>query len=106
LVGVIPGPQLVSDYFYAWFERFDLRTITDTSTLPQINKKDLEPLQIPLPPLPEQREIAAQLSAVDAKLAAEESRRSALAVLFQSLLHHLMTGKVRLPEFITNQTPK
>jgi type I restriction enzyme S subunit len=99
LVGVIPGPQLVSDYLYAWFERFDLRTITDTTTLPQINKKDLEPLQIPLPPLPEQREIAAQLAAVDAKLAAEESRRSALVALFQSLLQHLMTGKVRLPEF-------
>lgn len=99
LVAVIPGPQLVSDYLYAWFERFDLRTITDTTTLPQINKKDLEPLQIPLPPLPEQREIAAQLAAVDAKLAAEESRRSALVALFQSLLQHLMTGKVRLPEF-------
>jgi type I restriction enzyme S subunit len=58
---------------------------------------------IPLPPLPEQREIAAQLSAVDAKLAAEEARRAALAALFQSLLHHLLTGKVRLPEFAKGQ---
>jgi type I restriction enzyme S subunit len=39
------------------------------------------------------------LSTAEAKLAAEESRRAALAALFQSLLHHLMTGKVRLPEF-------
>jgi len=58
-----------------------------------------------LPPLPEQRDIVAQLAAVDAKLAAEESRRSALATLFQSLLHHLMTGKVRLPEFAGGHTP-
>ena len=55
---------------------------------------------VPLPILPEQREIAGQLAAVDAKLAAEESRRAALAALFQSLLHHLMTAKVRLPEFV------
>jgi type I restriction enzyme, S subunit len=57
----------------------------------------LKRFEVPLPPLPEQRDIAAQLAAVDAKLAAEESRRAALATLFQSLLHHLMTGKVRLP---------
>jgi type I restriction enzyme, S subunit len=58
---------------------------------------------IPLPPLPEQREIAAQLSAVDAKLAALETRRAAVAALFQSLLHHLMTGQVRLPESAGDQ---
>jgi type I restriction enzyme S subunit len=57
----------------------------------------LKSFEVPLPPLPEQRDIAAQLAAVDAKLAAEESRRAALAALFQSLLHHLMTGQVRVP---------
>ena len=62
-----------------------------------INTQTIRSTIIPLPPLPEQREIARQLSAVDAKLAAEESRRSALAALFQSLLHHLMTGRVRVP---------
>ncbi len=64
-----------------------------------INTQTIRSTILPLPPLPEQREIAAQLAAVDAKLAAEESRRAALAALFQSLLHHLMTGQVRLPEF-------
>jgi type I restriction enzyme, S subunit len=59
----------------------------------------LKGFEVPLPPLAEQLEIAAQLSAVDAKLAAEESRRAALEALFQSLLHSLMTGQVRLPEF-------
>jgi hypothetical protein len=36
-------------------------------------------------------------------MTALESRRAALAALFQSLLHHLMTGKVRLPEFVGGQ---
>jgi type I restriction enzyme S subunit len=59
----------------------------------------LKGFEVPLLPLPEQREIAAQLAAVGTKLAAEESRHAALAALFQSLLHSLMTGQVRLPEF-------
>ena len=71
-----------------------------------INATKLKGFEVPLPPLPEQQEIAAQLSAVDAKLAAEESRRAALVALFQSLLHHLMTGRVRLPEFLNAKVPR
>jgi type I restriction enzyme, S subunit len=63
------------------------------------NRNEISLLAIPHPPVPEQREIAAQLLAVDAKIAAEESRRAALDALFKSLLHNLMTGKVRLPGF-------
>ena len=63
-----------------------------------INATKLKGFEMPIPPLPEQRDIAARLAAVDAKLAAEESRRSALAALLQSLLHNLMTGQVRLPD--------
>lgn len=70
-----------------------------TTNLACINKTKLEALPVLLPSLAIQRQIASQLSAVDAKLAAEESRRDALASLFASLLHNLMTGRVRLPEF-------
>ncbi len=54
---------------------------------------------VPLPALSEQREIGRQLAAVDAKLAALASRRAALGALFTSLLHHLLTVRLRLPEF-------
>jgi len=77
-----------------------------TTNLACINTTKLKALPVLLPPLPEQREIAAQLSAVDAKLAAEESRRAALAALFQSLLHNLITGQVRLPEFLNAKAPR
>jgi type I restriction enzyme S subunit len=69
------------------------------TTVPILNKSNFEGIPLWLPELAEQREIAAQLAAVDAKLAAEESRRASLTAMFQSLLHHLMTGKVRLPDF-------
>jgi len=53
---------------------------------------------IPLPPLEEQREIARILQTVDRKIEAEENHKRALEGLFKSLLHHLMTAKVRMPE--------
>jgi type I restriction enzyme S subunit len=108
MAAVVPRSGVDCGYLYAWFERLDLRTITDATTLPQINKKDLERLLVPLPSLPEQLTIASHLSAVDAKLAAEETRLAALDNLFKSLLHHLMTGKVRvnhLVDHLTGQAP-
>ncbi|GIV04162.1 MAG: hypothetical protein KatS3mg015_2992 [Fimbriimonadales bacterium] len=53
-------------------------------------------LPIPLPPIPEQEAIGEILRAVDRKIEAEEKRKTALEALFKTLLHHLMTGKVRV----------
>jgi type I restriction enzyme S subunit len=55
---------------------------------------------LPLPPLDEQREIARMLQAVDAKIAAEERRRAALEELFKTLLHALMSGRIRVPHIV------
>jgi type I restriction enzyme S subunit len=63
-----------------------------------INATKLKGFDIPVPPLSEQHDIAAQLAAVDAKLAAEQKRRAALDALFRSLLHQLMTGQVRVTD--------
>ena len=68
------------------------------ASYPAITDNNVRDGYIQLPSLSEQHEIAVQLSAVDAKLAAEESRRETLARLFLSLLHHLMTGKVLVTE--------
>jgi len=81
------------------------RATAGGSTFPNINKPELLAWQIPAPPLSEQREIARQLAAVDAKLAALETRRAALDALFRSLLEHLMTGRLRLPEFANAKPP-
>jgi type I restriction enzyme S subunit len=57
-------------------------------------------LPIPLPSLDEQREIARMLQAVDAKIAAEERRRAALEEVFKTLLHALMSGRMRVPHIV------
>jgi len=65
-----------------------------------INQGDVRSLIVPLPHLHEQLTIVSHLSAIDAKLAAEEARRANLDNLFKSLLHHLMTGNVRVNHLV------
>jgi type I restriction enzyme S subunit len=69
------------------------------SSYPAVTDQDVLREVIPLPPLDEQREIARMLQAVDAKIAAEQARRAALEEVFKTLLHQLMTGKVRVKGF-------
>jgi len=64
-----------------------------------INQGDVKSIALPRPPLAEQRQMTHILSMVDAKIAAEEARREALDRLFHSLLHHLMTGRIRMQGF-------
>ncbi len=56
-----------------------------------------------LSPIEGQQKIAPTLSTVDKKIEAEENKKKALDELFKSLLHNLMTGKVRVnhPEAIS-----
>ncbi|MBP7708003.1 MAG: restriction endonuclease subunit S [Candidatus Aminicenantes bacterium] len=73
-----------------------LNELSPQTTIKTIQAPVLKSIKIILPSMPEQCEIANHLLAVETKLAAEEARRDSLANLFQSLLHHLMTGKVRV----------
>jgi len=72
------------------------------------NRKRVQPkeflsyLSIPLPPLPIQQKIASILSAIDAKIEAEENKKQALEELFKTLLHNLMTAKIRVDKHRIN----
>jgi type I restriction enzyme S subunit len=77
----------------------DISVFISGTTRGKLTQGVLKNLPIPLPPLDEQREIARMLQAVDAKIAAEQARRAALEELFKSLLHELMSGRIRLSDF-------
>jgi type I restriction enzyme S subunit len=62
----------------------------------RIGTSALEAFSLPLPESPEQREIARSLGAADRKIAAEQECKAALQALFKSMLHQLMTGRIRL----------
>jgi type I restriction enzyme S subunit len=74
----------------------DISVFISGTTRGKLTQGVLKYLPIPLPPLDEQREIARMLQAVDAKIAAEQARCAALGEVFKTLLHQLMTGKVRV----------
>jgi len=61
-----------------------------------IAKSKVQQISIHLPPLPEQRAIAAVLSDMDAEIAALEARRDKTRALKQGMMQELLTGKIRL----------
>lgn len=64
-----------------------------------LNTGTIDSLPLPLPPtLEEQREIVNILDAIDRKIALHRQKRAVLEELFQSLLHKLMTGEIRVAD--------
>lgn len=66
------------------------------STFKAINKSRLQDFEIPFPPPSIQQKIVNILSTADQKIEIEQTRKKALEQLFKTLLHNLMTGKIRV----------
>ncbi|HYJ89400.1 MAG TPA: restriction endonuclease subunit S [Pyrinomonadaceae bacterium] len=97
LIGVCAKDSLESDFLFHWFHTFDLGRITDPGPTPQLNKKDLIPVLMPLPKrLDEQREIVEVISTVDRKLSLHQTKHDALTALFRTLLHQMMTAQIQV----------
>ncbi len=93
--------QVITQHLYNYIKvhsiRMDLAKKMEGSTGRQrLPRHVLENLLIPLPPLPTQQKIASILSAIDQKIEAEEDKKKALEDLFRTLLHNLMTAKIRV----------
>ncbi len=69
---------------------------TRGTTIKGIPRKDLMKIPVHIPSLQEQKLIAYCLSMVDKKIQVEKEKKTQLQSLFNSMLHHLMTGKVRV----------
>ena len=60
------------------------------------NRNEISVLKIALPSYEEQREIADAVGAVDVKMANHRCKHAALSKLFRTLLHELMTARIRV----------
>lgn len=79
--------------------RKEVKRLTHMGTIHKsLHVKQIPNLLIPLPPLHVQQKIASILSAVDEKIEKEENKKKTLEELFKSMLHNLMTGKVRVKD--------
>jgi type I restriction enzyme S subunit len=68
------------------------------TTRPRVNVSNVRSVLIPIPPISEQQSVAGTLSSVDNKIEVEEKRRASLQILLKTMLHQLMTGKVRVTD--------
>jgi len=102
LCAIIPNYDIVNgDFLFFALKRIPLAA-EKAEGYPTLSLTEIGQRLVPLPPLSEQRAIAEILRAVDRKMEAEEARRRALEALFRTLLHDLMTARLRLPQaFIT-----
>ena len=97
VIGVASNGRLDQDYLFEWFQMFDLRAITEPGPTPQLNKKNLLPLCIPIPPTrEEQREIVAIFDAVDRKIDLHRRKRAVLEELFKTLLHKVVKAEIHV----------
>lgn len=87
-------------YSFYWFQTENAKNWIfnnlSGTTQKYIPLAKLRNFPIPLPPLPIQQKIAQILKAVDNKIEAEEKKKEALQAFFKTMLHHLMTGKIRV----------
>lgn len=77
---------------------YELQKIQKGANYPSVTDSEVKKQKIPLPPLPEQEQIASILSAIDERIEAEEKKKKALDEVFKSLLKDLMTARIRVKD--------
>ncbi|RKO66500.1 restriction endonuclease subunit S [Desulfofundulus salinus] len=93
-------PQYMKAYII--HRREDLLKERYGGAQPNVSQTIIKAFPVTLPPLPEQSQIAHIITRLEQKVEAEEKRKVALQSLFQTMLHLLMTGKVRVKDLEVN----
>ena len=98
---IFPSSDFSTDYLYYAVSAASprIREQAGEQAVPIINKTHFSETVVPLPPLPEQRAIAAALSDVDALLAKLDQLIAKKHDLKQATMQQLLTGQTRLPGF-------
>ena len=86
-------------YFNSEKGRIAFKEIETGTTMKHLNVGDMIKLPLPVPPLPEQRAIAAALSDVDALISGLDRLIAKKRDIKQAAMQQLLTGKLRLPGF-------
>ena len=94
-IGVLAPSYLAAVLLTPQFTAYT-RTCSDRTGIPKINRVDLFKYSLPLPPLAEQRTIAAVLDSVDDAIARGRSETDVLRALKSSTADALLTGRVRV----------
>ena len=83
-------------YIYYQFLLIKWKDYNEASGVPSLNKNTLEQIEIKIPSLKTQQEIAEILSSMDLEIESLENRLQKARQLKQGMMQDLLTGKVRL----------
>lgn len=100
LMALTPKDGIDFEYLYYGLGYIGLWRFADTTSVPQINNKHINPLPFPLPKETEQRKIASALNDVDVLLAMLDQVIAKKRDIKQAAMQQLLTGKTRLPGFL------
>ena len=84
-----------NEFIYYFLLKEQLFRIADTSTIPQINNKHIEPYLIKVPTLPEQQKIADFLSAIDQKIQQLQRKKELLVRYKKGMMQKLFSQEIR-----------
>jgi type I restriction enzyme S subunit len=102
-MGFIAGDKIDFYYLFTWFQTIDLKTISDGSYIPQINSRNIEGISIPLPPLEEQKQIAALFQSIETAIEQVDGQEKNLLDLKNKLLKALFSDKKGFGNHLTTK---
>lgn len=102
------GPLLNNGFLYYWLQsnKLEFERIAMGNTIKTIGLPYFRQLEIPKPPLAEQRDIAEALSDADALIESLSLLLAKKCQIKQGTMQELLTGKKRLPGFSGKWKPK
>jgi type I restriction enzyme S subunit len=95
--GIVIKEKKVVSLFLYYFLLSKVKLLQELgtgSTFKELAKSDLENLKIPLPPLPEQQEIAEVLQTIDQKIEIEKKKKELYEELFKTMLNKIMNQEI------------
>ena len=92
--------KLDSEFLYQYLltDSFikEIGSLQSGASYPAVRDDDVMRIKIPHPDIDEQRAISIMLKRVDNKIDFAMKKNKVLQDLFKSMLHHLMTGQIRV----------
>lgn len=83
-------------FYEQYIANMPIKDYLSGTTRPKLTKGHMMKMLLPFPPVDQQDEAAEALGNCDAKINSAEQKRRALQDLFRTLLHELMTAKIRV----------
>lgn len=95
LMAIKPKEDIVlTEYLFQWFLNFDLLSITNGSSVPQLNKKDLDPLRIQIPAIKTQEKFRNFIELHLAHKAKNINLMKGETMLIDSIKHQAFSGQL------------